>query len=103
LCGPRDRLLRCSSSTYSLDTTSSSRLSCGHDRSQICTHYLGDGTLVLVIVWEHKARPERMEEFATIYRPDGAWVELFKRRHGFVSDPIMSDVRARHRFMIAER
>jgi len=58
---------------------------------------------MLVIVWEYMARPDRLEEFETLYRPDGAWVELFKRSPGFVSTTLMRDVRDRHRFMIADR
>jgi heme-degrading monooxygenase HmoA len=58
---------------------------------------------MLVIVWEYMARPERLEEFETLYRPDGAWVELFKNSPGFVSTTLMRDTRDRLRFMIADR
>jgi len=58
---------------------------------------------MLVIVWEYMARPDRLDEFETLYRPDGPWVELFKRSPGFVSTTLMRDVRDQHRFMIADR
>jgi heme-degrading monooxygenase HmoA len=58
---------------------------------------------MLVIVWEYMARSERIEEFETLYRPDGAWVELFKNSPGFVSTTLMQDVRDRLRYIIADR
>ena len=45
LDGPRGRWLRCSSSTYLPDTTSSSRLASRHDRAPIHAHDLWDWTL----------------------------------------------------------
>ena len=58
---------------------------------------------MLVIVWEYMARPDRIDEFETLYRPDGAWVELFRRSPGFVSTTLMRDVRDGFRYMIADR
>ena len=58
---------------------------------------------MLVIVWEYMARPERLEEFETLYRPDGAWVELFKKSPGFLSTTLMRDTRDTHRYVIADR
>jgi len=58
---------------------------------------------VLVIVWEYMARRDRLEEFETLYRPDGAWVKLFKQSPGFVSTTLMQDVKDPLRFMIADR
>ena len=58
---------------------------------------------MLVIVWEYMARPDRLEEFETLYRPDGAWVELFKKSPGFLSTTLMRDTRDLHRFVIADR
>ena len=58
---------------------------------------------MLVIVWEYMARPDRLEEFETLYRPDGPWVELFRKSPGFVSTTLMRDVRDTHRFVIADR
>ena len=58
---------------------------------------------MLVIVWEYMARKDRVEEFETLYRPDGPWVELFKNSPGFVSTTLMRDTRDPHRFVIADR
>ena len=58
---------------------------------------------MLVIVWEYMARPERLEEFEGLYRPDGEWVELFKKSPGFVSTTLMRDTRDPNRFVIADR
>jgi heme-degrading monooxygenase HmoA len=58
---------------------------------------------MLVIVWEYMARPDRIEEFETLYRPDGAWVELFKKSPGFVSTTLMRDIKDGCRYMIADR
>src|ERR1044072_4972599 len=58
---------------------------------------------MLVIVWEYMARPDRLAEFESLYRPDGPWVELFKKSPGFVSTTLMRDVHDTHRFVIADR
>lgn len=58
---------------------------------------------MLVIVWEYMARPDRLEEFESLYRPDGPWVELFKKSPGFVSTTLMRDVKNPNRFVIADR
>jgi heme-degrading monooxygenase HmoA len=58
---------------------------------------------MLVIVWEYMARPDRLDEFEALYRPDGPWVELFKRSPGFMSTTLMRDVNDAHRFVIADR
>jgi heme-degrading monooxygenase HmoA len=58
---------------------------------------------MLVIVWEYMARPDRLDEFEALYRPDGPWVQLFKRSPGFMSTTLMRDVNDAHRFVIADR
>jgi heme-degrading monooxygenase HmoA len=58
---------------------------------------------MLVIVWEYMARPERLDEFEALYRPDGPWVQLFKQSPGFLSTTLMRDVKDPHRFVIADR
>ena len=58
---------------------------------------------MLVIVWEYMVRPDRLEEFEATYRPDGPWVELFKRSPGFLSTTLMRDARDPHRFLVADR
>lgn len=58
---------------------------------------------MLVIVWEYHARPERLEEFESFYRPDGPWGDLFRNAPGFVSITLMKDVRTPGRYMVADR
>ena len=58
---------------------------------------------MLVIVWEYMVRPDRLDEFEALYRPDGPWVGLFKRSPGFLSTTLMRDTRDPHRFVIADR
>ena len=58
---------------------------------------------MLIILWEYMARPERLQEFETLYRPAGAWVELFKQSPGFVGTTLMRDAKDRHRYVIADR
>lgn len=58
---------------------------------------------MLVVVWEYRARPERVEEFESFYRPDGPWVELFRRSPAFISTTLMKDLRDPLRFMVADR
>jgi len=58
---------------------------------------------MLVIVWEYMVRPEQIEEFESLYRPDGPWVELFRKSPGFVSTTLMKDTRHALRYMIADR
>ena len=58
---------------------------------------------MLVIVWEYRVRPERGEEFEALYRPDGAWAELFRTSPGFVSVTLMKDLNDPSRFLVADR
>ena len=58
---------------------------------------------MLVIVWEYMARPDRIDEFEALYRPDGPWVDLFRQSPGFVSTTLMRDVSDARRFVIADR
>jgi len=58
---------------------------------------------MLVIVWEYMARSERLEEFESLYRPDGPWATLFRNSPGYVSTTLMRDVRDPNRFVIADR
>ena len=58
---------------------------------------------MLVVVWEYRAKPERVDEFESFFRPDGPWAELFRQSPGYVSTTLMKDVRDPRRFMIADR
>jgi quinol monooxygenase YgiN len=58
---------------------------------------------MLVVVWEYRAKPERVDEFESFYRPDGPWAELFRQSPAFVSTTLMKDVRDPGRYMVADR
>jgi heme-degrading monooxygenase HmoA len=58
---------------------------------------------MLLIVWEYMVRPDRVEEFEALYRPDGEWVDLLKKSPGFVSTTLMRDVRDPLRYIISDR
>ena len=58
---------------------------------------------MLVIVWEYRVKAGHLEDFEALYRPDGAWAELFREAPGFVSVTLMKDLRDPARFMIADR
>ena len=58
---------------------------------------------MLVVVWEYLARPERVEEFESFYRPDGPWGELFRNCPAFVSSTLMKDLLQPRRFLVADR
>ena len=58
---------------------------------------------MLLVVWEYMAKPERVEEFESFYRPDGPWGELFRQCPAFVSTTLMKDLRNPRRFVVADR
>lgn len=58
---------------------------------------------MLLLVWEYAVRAGANEEFESLYRPDGAWVELFHGSPGFVSTTLMKDTRNPQRYMVADR
>jgi hypothetical protein len=58
---------------------------------------------VLVVLWEYRACPDRIEDFESFYRPDGPWARLFRECPAFVSTTLMKDLRDPRRFLIADR
>jgi hypothetical protein len=58
---------------------------------------------MLVVVWEYHAKPERVGEFESFYRPDGPWGGFFRESPAFVSTTFMKDVRNPCRFMVTDR
>ena len=58
---------------------------------------------MLVVVWEYHAKPDRVEDFESFYRPDGPWGHLFRESPAFVSTTLMKDLKNPKRFMIADR
>ena len=58
---------------------------------------------MLLILWEFRVKPGRVEDFEALYREDGAWTELFRESPGFVSTTLWRDVRDANRFLVADR
>src|SRR5258705_5409054 len=58
---------------------------------------------MLVVVWEYLAKPDRVDEFESFYRPDGPWGDLFRQSPAFISTTLMKDLRRPVRFMVADR
>lgn len=58
---------------------------------------------MLVIVWEYTVKAGREEDFASMYRPDGPWGELFRESPAFVSITLMRDLKNPRRFIAADR
>src|SRR6185503_11328236 len=58
---------------------------------------------MLVVVWEYVAKPDRIADFESFYRPDGPWAELFRECPAFISITLMKDLREPRRFLVADR
>lgn len=58
---------------------------------------------MLVLIWEYRVRPERAEEFAGFYGPDGPWTTFFREAPGFVSSTLWRDVDTPGRYLVADR
>ena len=58
---------------------------------------------MVVVVWEYRAKPERVDDFESFYRPDGPWGALFRQSPAFVSTTLMKDLRDAERFLVADR
>lgn len=50
-------------------------------------------------IWEYLVRPERVREFEDAYGPNGLWVQLFKRGHGYVRTELHRDRRQANRYV----
>lgn len=42
-----------------------------------------------VIIWEFEAAPERIEEFLSIYAPQGEWAQLFAQFPGYLGTELL--------------
>lgn len=50
-------------------------------------------------IWEYVVRPEHVARFEQTYRPDGAWVDLFKRAPGYIRTELHRDRQNPNRFL----
>ncbi|MGH7730352.1 MAG: putative quinol monooxygenase [Candidatus Eiseniibacteriota bacterium] len=58
---------------------------------------------MLVVEWEYRADPGRVEEFESFYRPDGPWAERFRESPAFISTTLMKDLADPLRFLVPDR
>jgi heme-degrading monooxygenase HmoA len=62
---------------------------------------------MFVIIWEFEAAPERIEEFLSIYSPQGEWAQLFARASGYLGTELLQFSEASHptptRFLTLDR
>lgn len=58
---------------------------------------------MLLVLWEYDVRPDALDEFESLYRPDGAWGDLFRAAPGFVSITLWQDRARPHRYVVADR
>lgn len=52
---------------------------------------MGVDTSQYVYVWEYSVRPDRVEQFEQAYGPNGTWIELFRRAHGYLRTELHRD------------
>ena len=58
---------------------------------------------MLLILWEYEVKPGAVEEFESLYRPDGTWGDLMRPAPGFVSITLWADRGNPRRFIVADR
>ncbi len=58
---------------------------------------------MLLVLWEYEVRPESVEDFESLYRPDGAWGDLLRQGPGFVSITMWKDRKDPSRYLVADR
>jgi heme-degrading monooxygenase HmoA len=58
---------------------------------------------VLLVLWEYEVKPDALDEFESLYRPDGAWGDLMRQGPGFVSITLWKDRGNPRRYVVADR
>ncbi len=58
---------------------------------------------MLLVLWEYQVKPDRLEEFESMYRPDGPWTDFFRVCPAFVSITLWKDLRRPGRYLVADR
>lgn len=56
-----------------------------------------------VYLWEFRVREESLSEFEDVYRPEGAWVMLFRRAEGYLGSELLRDARDEARYVTIDR
>jgi heme-degrading monooxygenase HmoA len=58
---------------------------------------------MIVVLWEYVVKPDRLEDFEALYRPDGAWTAFFRGCPAFVSTTLWRDHSDPRRYLVADR
>ena len=58
---------------------------------------------MLLVLWEYEVKPDAIDEFESLYRPDGAWGDLMRQGAGFVSITLWRDRGNLRRYVVADR
>lgn len=44
-----------------------------------------------IYIWEYTVKKEFLQEFIKAYRPEGDWVQLFKKSKGYIKTDLLQD------------
>ncbi len=55
------------------------------------------------IIWKFAVKPGVEKEFEDAYGPGGAWVELFRRGHGYRETELLRDAKASGNYLTIDR
>ena len=58
---------------------------------------------MLLVLWEYEVKPDALDEFEPLYRPDGAWGDLMLQGPWFASSTLCNDRGNPRRFVGADR
>jgi heme-degrading monooxygenase HmoA len=58
---------------------------------------------MLIIIWKYQVKAEKLSEFESIYSPNGAWVELFKKSMGYLGTELLHDETNHQRYLTIDR
>lgn len=56
-----------------------------------------------IVIWEYQVREERQAEFETIYAPNGAWAELFKKGSGYLGTELIRSEQTTDTYITIDR
>ena len=58
---------------------------------------------MFIILWEYQIKLEKQSEFESIYFPNGAWAELFKKSTGYLGTELLRDEINPQRYLTIDR
>ena len=54
-------------------------------------------------IWAYRVKPDSLEGFLEYYRPEGRWVELFRRAEGYLGTELLRDRKQPGRYVTIDR